>query len=469
MDIENSKKAAVTTKKSVTAITINTSSSGGIQSSASPVSVDGARSPLRQAQVEGDQFHNRDNNERFLLLANITYLLTIGVSGLVLCALGSNLSDIAAEVRVDTRELGGWAFMARGVGSILGALLSSKIFQWIQGDRILMCGLTVIAGVLALIPSSSSDKQLYIYFFILGLCSAINDTGCNILVRRLRGKQAGPWLGANGISFGMSAAVVPIIELISDDFATQYYILAFTILAVAFSVLLNICLILPRAKVAAENSSDLLSGDNSKYDIKDNSDHKAPHYFVELFIAVMLFCFVGGQVDTVAYITPYVIHTKNVPNRAAGEVLTIFWVFVTIGRLIGVWDQRSISNDNLVRHLSICCILGSASMLLIVAYPSSPRLLWAGIAVYALTYGPTVGYCHDLNNRLTLPTEQSSSICMFGLNCGASFVPFLTAKAWQYFGNNPVTLMVAILLSMLLPIPLLHFTQRLSYTSTNYK
>jgi len=262
-----------------------------------------------------------------------------------------------------------------------------------------------------------------------------------------------------------------VIELISDDFATQYYILALTILGVAFSVLLNIFFILPRAKIAASYaSSNDLTGDNSKYHVKElTSDYKAPHYFVESLVAIMLFCFVGGQVDTVAYITPYVIRTKNVPNHEAGEVLAVFWVFVTIGRLLGVWDQRSINNDNLVRHLSICCVLGSASMLLIVAYPQSPKLLWFGIAIYALTYGPTVGYCHDLNNRLTLPTEQSSSICMFGLNCGASFVPFLTACAWQYFGDNPVTLTVAILLSMLLPIPLLHLTQRLSYTSTNYK
>ena len=90
------------------------------------------------------------------------------------------------------------------------------------------------------------------------------------------------------------------------------------------------------------------------------------------------------------------------------------------------------------------------------------------MSVYAISYGPTVSYCYDLNNRLTLPTEQSSSIYMFGLNCGASFVPFLTSRAWQYFGDNPVTLTVAILLSMLLPIPLIHLAPQLSYNDFQY-
>ena len=152
------------------------------------------------------------------LIVNSGYIATIGVSGLVLCAIGSNLNDISHQVQVDITTLGGCAFMARGIGSILGSIASASIFHYFQGDQILQCGLVGISFLLSVIPSVTSARQLYVYFFLLGLCSSVNDTGCNIMVRRLRGLQAGPWLGMNGISFGMSAAIVPIVELISTQF-----------------------------------------------------------------------------------------------------------------------------------------------------------------------------------------------------------------------------------------------------------
>jgi hypothetical protein len=65
-------------------------------------------------------------------------------------------------------------------------------------------------------------------------------------------------------------------------------------------------------------------------------------------------------------------------------------------------------------------------MLLILWFPDSGECLWIGVAFYGLFNGPCVGYCYDLNNRITYPTEKSMSIVMFGLNFGASLVPYIT-------------------------------------------
>jgi hypothetical protein len=73
-----------------------------------------------------------------------------------------------------------------------------------------------------------------------------------------------------------------------------------------------------------------------------------------------------------------------------------------------------------------------------------------------------VGYCYDLNNRITHPTELSMSIVMFGLNFGASLVPYMTSLVWNE-GGGPKTLIVVTFLSMFVPLPLLHVTKYLSY------
>ena len=54
------------------------------------------------------------------------------------------------------------------------------------------------------------------------------------------------------------------------------------------------------------------------------------------------------------------------------------------------------------------------------------------------------------------------SIVMFGLNFGASLVPYLTTLVWNRWAG-PQTLIVVIFLSMFLPLPLLHTTKYLSY------
>lgn len=63
-------------------------------------------------------------------------------------------------------------------------------------------------------------------FFALGLCTAITDTGCQIMTRKLHGAKAGPWLGANTVAFGVSGALVPLIGYLTGSLFIQYVILA---------------------------------------------------------------------------------------------------------------------------------------------------------------------------------------------------------------------------------------------------
>ena len=104
-------------------------------------------------------------------------------------------------------------------------------------------------------------------------------------------------------------------------------------------------------------------------------------------------------------------------------------------------------------------------MLLILWFPTNAQAFWVGVAFYGLFNGPCVGYCYDLNNRITYPTENTMSIVMFGLNFGASLVPYLTTLVWNN-GGGPNTLIVTIFLSMFIPLPLLHTTKYLSYDPT---
>jgi fucose permease len=188
-----------------------------------------------------------------------------------------------------------------------------------------------------------------------------------------------------------------------------------------------------------------------------------PHYHVEMVIGLMVFCFIGGKVTMTSYLETYVDDKDILTDTQAEWLIMVLWIAITIGRLAGVYDQRFLTNRSLPIHLTLFCIGGALSMLLILWFPDNADCLWIGIAFYGLFNGPCVGFCYDWNNRITYPTEASMSIVMFGLNFGASLVPYITAYVWDYLGGGPMTLMVMTFLSMSLPLPLLYTTKYLSY------
>ena len=403
----------------------------------------------------------------------VAYVLAMGVCGLVLVALGSTLEFLAGEVNTHATAIGS-VFLARGAGSITGAVVSAKLFRWYSGNAVLTASLVLLMVLLAVLPYNESIALLHAYFFLLGLGTAVTDTGCQLMTRKLHGARAGPWLGLNATVFGLSAAFVPLLELVASDTYGQYTMLVVIVaLAAAFMLIAALqgrgagaaaaaTMLLPGTRPTAGSDRSPIAGAASE-DEHDRAQGFVPHFYTEVCIAVMLFCFVGGSIAATAYFETYVSETGVVEPRQRSHVVFVLWLSITLGRFFGVQDQIALSDFGLTVDLSIFCVGGSLAMALIYAYPTSPAALWVGTALYGFFHGPTVGFCQDLNNRLTLPTETSMAIVMFGLNVGASVVPYLTALLWSHQGSHPSVLIVIVGLSMLVPLPLLFLSKRVSY------
>jgi predicted MFS family arabinose efflux permease len=398
-------------------------------------------SPIPVLELEG---YSQDK-----LIASIGYMCAMGVCGIVLVALGSTLASLAEKVGKTATEVG-TVFITRGLGAILGAIFSAKLYRWFQGNHVMFVGLLCISILLTIMPFNTSNIALHILFLFLGVGTAVTDTGCQIMTRKLHGKKAGPWLGANTVSFGISGAFVPLIEIFTDSLYVQYFAMMIIVFAVALILGIG-----PNP----EASGRLHSGPPPR---PDGGKGKIPHYNVEIVIGIMVFFFIGGKVTTTAYLVTYVNDTSVIEKIHENYLVLVLWVAITIGRLAGVYDQRFLTNKTLPIHLSVFCVGGFLSMLLILWFPNNAESLWIGVAFYGLFNGPCVGYCYDLNNRITHPTEASMSIVMFGLNFGASLVPFATSLIWNE-GGGPKTLIVMTFLSMFVPLPLLHITKYLSY------
>ena len=390
---------------------------------------------------------------------SLAYVLAMGCLGTVLVAIGSTFEDLADQVHKTTTDLS-TVFIIRGIGSIFGTASCSKMFYLLPGNDVLSMSIAVIMLALVLIPFSISAIQLHICFFLLGLGCSVTDTGCQLMTRKLYEKDAGPWLGINATVFGLSAAFVPIIELISSKLLTRYIIFS-SLVAVSFCYMYQIA----RRSGSEDNYESLNAREYSAITsiIRKTPDHmNAPHHHTEILVACMLFSFVGGGVTCTAYLESYVDQTGAIDKSQKEHLFLVLWLSITVGRFLGVYIQRFLGNGGVILFLSVFSLGGFFGMLLVYFYPSSSTALWVGTITFGLFHGPTVGFCQDLNNRLTITDANSMVIVMFGLVSGASVVPFLTGFMWERT-HMPMTFIIIVGFSMLLPLPLAHLAQHVSY------
>jgi predicted MFS family arabinose efflux permease len=419
---------------------------GGSSGSSMAVGTDG----LKEAQqiVPGSPMNpNAAILEENKYILGVGYMLAMGVCGIVLVALGSTLESLAENCGTTSTAVG-TVFVTRGCGAILGAMASAKLYFWFEGAHVMFATLLWITVLLIILPFNTSELFLHIIFLCLGLGTAITDTGCQIMTRKIHGKAAGPWLGANTVAFGISGrypvcwlfvsmaimcngmlcacvagACVPLIEIFTTSLFWQYGLIAAVVAGVGLLIGLG-----PNPEANGRLKGGPPRG-------ADGGQTVIPHYHVEIAIAIMVFFFIGGKVTSTAYLVTYISETTIVPTTDESSVVLVLWIAITIGRLAGVWDQRFLTNKTLPIHLSLFCIGGTISMLLVLLFSDNADCFWVGVAFYGLFNGPCVGYCYDLNNRITYPTEKSMSIVMFGLNFGASLVPYATTEIWTHGGE----------------------------------
>lgn len=151
-----------------------------------------------------------------------------------------DIITLVSALRADPSDVQvGSVFIARGIGAVLGAIVSSKLYIWMRGNTVMTAVLLFLTFILVYMPFVVSVYVLHGTFFLMGLCTAIIDTGCQIMTRKLHGSHAGPWLGANTVAFGISGALVPLIGYLTGSLYVQYDILsAFACMTAVFLVVL---------------------------------------------------------------------------------------------------------------------------------------------------------------------------------------------------------------------------------------
>ena len=374
-------------------------------------------------------------------------MFAMGVCGFIIVALGTTLSEIAANVGYSAYDIG-TVFMARGMGCITGTMASSVLYAHYNGKHMLSVTSTVTVVILLWMPYCADYYLLHMAYFARGMITSVTETGSQLMMIKFHGPEAGPWCGANSMAFCISGILVPAVEMLTPDLNTQYTCYA---AFVGFSALWVIACPDP------EKNGRILS-----QTVDEEKNNENQHYNVEILISLMIFLMIGGGESILFYIKIYVNDTGILPPEDGSETILMFFIAVTVGKVLGIADQAYLTNETIVMHFFVLLMGSAVSLGAIWYFPDDANMLWLGIIGFGFCQGPAIAYCFDLCNRLALCSEVSISILMLGMNLGVSVVPYCASLLWSAY-MGPLAIINVGMITMLACIPVLFVAPRFSY------
>lgn len=168
---------------------------------------------------------------------------------------------------------------------------------------------------LAITPFITVADALQVVYLLAGMNVALLDTGNQIILRAIHGADAGPWLGAQPLSFGTFSLLVPLSDYLSPNVIYIYLISAALCIIMAVVILTLYWIDKPPPLSAVggrgldslghidttkkveegreEKPSDLDASSAAAAGLVDYSHLRPQRYVVEILMGLICFCVVG--------------------------------------------------------------------------------------------------------------------------------------------------------------------------------
>lgn len=118
-----------------------------------------------------------------------------------------------------------------------------------------------------------------------------------------------------------------------------------------------------------------------------------------------------------AFLRQFAQDTSSSSQRSL--LIVCLWLAITLGRVVGLRDQLTLTLARLFRHLSALCAGGAMTMFLLLVSSRSTAVLWITVVSFGLFTGPALGYGYDLSTRVSPHPATSTMVAEFGITAGA--------------------------------------------------
>jgi fucose permease len=355
--------------------------------------------------------------------AYILIFLAIGISA---SWLGPALPNLADHVKTGLSAIS-FVFVGRYAGVMCGILFGGWTFDRVRGHPLMIVMLLTMALFTALVPFSSALWQLVLILFALGFASGNLDVGGNTLLVWIYRGRVGPYMNGLHVFFSLGAIITPILFvrlLIIGNLQLPLWTISVFILLTAVWLLF------------------LKSPTSNHTTVKEESDNG--FRLLIILVSAFFLLYVGAEAGIQSWIFTYSLTMGLAGEFSAAFLNSLFWIFITLGRLIIIPLYAHIRPTTILMVDLIGCI---ASISLILLLPGSEAALWFGIGATGLFMGSIFPTTLTFTGERIGATSRLTSLFLVGASLGAMSVPWAIGQLFSLAG--PTSFMTVILGTML--------------------
>lgn len=340
----------------------------------------------------------------------IGYFSTFFILGAVISILGPTLSGIARNLSRDPSSLG-VLFSARSLGYLSGSLLGGYFYERFRGHRVMAAALITAAVSLFLTPLLQILVPLLIVLFITGMGLGSMDVGSNTLLSNTHRKRSRPLLNTMYLLAGVGSFLTPLV-LSRLNLTSGYWGLSVISLPGILWLLVT-----PSPELITETVEG-----------EPGVQGSAPL----IIFCGLAFLFIGIEISYGGWIFTFFSSLHPGSEQAAYTVTSIFWLAITIGRLLSIPVSRFIKSSS---NVYLFLVGGISSTGLMLLFPEQSWSIWVGTAGTGLSLSalfPTT--FHYVQSTSFLKTKSFGLVWAFG-SLGGMILPWLSGELFSRLGS----------------------------------
>jgi MFS transporter, FHS family, Na+ dependent glucose transporter 1 len=358
----------------------------------------------------------------------LVYFAGLASFGILVASWGPVLPFIASQTGTNLGDMG-LVITARAIGVFTFSMFGARVYDRLPGHPLMGGALLMIAVVFAMVPFINELWLLLVLIFIMGLGLGLVSVGSNALMMWVHPENLGSWMNGMNFSNSVGSLLAPVL-ITAILAATGHIRWAFWVLAFLIGALGIYSLLVPSPAIRKSKSETSAGG-------RINFRKVLP-------FALFFVLYVSAEVSFGGWLYTYTITLHPEAVTGAGMLTSAFFAAMAAGRLTAV----PLSTRLRPRTILLIDLLGAmASLILILAVPSSLTALWVGTIGYGFFMAsvfPT--WMTFADNRIQVNGKIAGIFYGAGAIGSMSF-PWLCGQI--YDASGPRMMMVAIFFALL--------------------
>jgi len=386
--------------------------------------------------------------------------------GLAYGALGPSLEGFVESLGKSLEYVGGLLFTARGIGWIIGSFVAGPLYERVRGNRLLWISLVltfVFSGVTPFV------KNLYALVAINGVQGAFMswvEVGVNTLTVWIWKEKVSPYMQLLHFAFGLGLSSFPIIAALSKkSLSIAYWIMS---VAVLLTALFPFILKSPPIEKGVgtghhvqESNNKAAEKDPSKVVTTSNEVRivqKARYWVVVVCMTLFLLLYGGAENAFGGWAASYAVEVYKMPGPQAEYLDSVFWIAITIGRLLSVPLATRLSTRTILAFNLGGCLV-TVIIMVNIAHLHIKSLLWICTVVLGLCMSSIYGAAFTVPAELKVKLSgKAASAFIIAAGIGDVGIPAVVSLMLKAVGNSALTWTLVGLLSICVAIYVSVFT-----------